>query len=280
MLFKSYRMEEKNFQYKGSEIYYRSIGQGKPVILLHGFGEDGTVWERQVTALQNNYRLIIPDLPGSGKSLLVANANIETYAVIIKELVNIELSPAIQNGGDLANVSLIGHSMGGYIALAFAEKYPQYLNSLGLFHSSAFADADEKKATRKKAIEFILENGALTFLKTSIPGLFNETFAVENESVISSLISKATNFTDAALVQYYEAMIARPDRVFVLENFTKPVLFIIGEHDKAVPLQSSLEQCYLPAISHVHILENAAHMGMYEQTEKANMALINFLSEV
>ena len=280
MLFKSYRMEEKNFQYKGSEIYYRSIGQGKPVILLHGFGEDGTVWERQVTALQNNYRLIIPDLPGSGKSLLVANANIETYAVIIKELVNIELSPAIQNGGDLANVSLIGHSMGGYIALAFAEKYPQYLNSLGLFHSSAFADADEKKATRKKAIEFILENGALTFLKTSIPGLFNETFAVENESVISSLISKATNFTDAALVQYYEAMIARPDRILVLKNFTKPVLFIIGEHDKAVPLQSSLEQCYLPAISHVHILENAAHMGMYEQTEKANMALINFLSEV
>lgn len=280
MLFKSYRMEEKKFQYKGSEIYYRSIGQGKPVILLHGFGEDGTVWERQVTALQNNYRLIIPDLPGSGKSLLVANANIETYAVIIKELVNIELSPAIQNGGDLANVSLIGHSMGGYIALAFAEKYPQYLNSLGLFHSSAFADADEKKATRKKAIEFILENGALTFLKTSIPGLFNETFAVENESVISSLISKATNFTDAALVQYYEAMIARPDRILVLKNFTKPVLFIIGEHDKAVPLQSSLEQCYLPAISHVHILENAAHMGMYEQTEKANMALINFLSEV
>ena len=280
MLFKSYRMEEKNFQYKGSEIYYRSIGQGKPVILLHGFGEDGTVWERQVTALQNNYRLIIPDLPGSGKSLLVANANIETYAVIIKELVNIELSQAIQNGGDLANVSLIGHSMGGYIALAFAEKYPQYLNSLGLFHSSAFADADEKKATRKKAIEFILENGALTFLKTSIPGLFNETFAVENESVISSLISKATNFTDAALVQYYEAMIARPDRILVLKNFTKPVLFIIGEHDKAVPLQSSLEQCYLPAISHVHILENAAHMGMYEQTEKANMALINFLSEV
>ena len=273
-------MEEKNFQYKGSEIYYRSIGQGKPVILLHGFGEDGTVWERQVTALQNNYRLIIPDLPGSGKSLLVANANIETYAVIIKELVNIELSPALQNGGDLANVSLIGHSMGGYIALAFAEKYPQYLNSLGLFHSSAFADADEKKATRKKAIEFILENGALTFLKTSIPGLFNETFAVENESVISSLISKATNFTDAALVQYYEAMIARPDRILVLKNFTKPVLFIIGEHDKAVPLQSSLEQCYLPAISHVHILENAAHMGMYEQTEKANMALINFLSEV
>jgi len=110
--------------------------------------------------------------------------------------------------------------------------------------------------------------------------LFNETFAAENESVISSLICKATNFTDTALVQYYEAMIARPDRIQVLKNFPNPVLFIIGEHDKAVPLQSSLDQCYLPAISHVHILENAAHMGMYEQTAKANLALINFLSQV
>lgn len=273
-------MKEKTFIYNGCNIYYRTIGQGKPVILLHGFGEDGTVWERQITALQNNYRLIIPDIPGSGKSEFVPNATIETYAEIIKELVNIELFQVSANESGLEAFSLIGHSMGGYIALAFAEKYPQYLNSLGLFHSSAFADAEEKKATRKKAIEFILEKGALPFLKTSIPGLFNEAFATENESVISSLINKANNFTTAALVQYYEAMIARPDRINVLKNFTKPVLFIIGEHDKAVPLQSSLEQCYLPLISHVHILENAAHMGMYEQTVKANLALTNFLSQV
>lgn len=273
-------MEEKSFQYNGSTIYYRITGQGKPVIFLHGFGEDGTVWERQITALQNNYRLIIPDIPGSGKSEFMANANIETYAEIIKELVNIEHSQVSSNGSDLKEFSLIGHSMGGYIALAFAEKYPKYLNSLGLFHSSAFADVEEKKVTRKKAIEFIHEKGGAAFLKTSIPGLFNEAFSAENESVILSLISKAKNFTDDALVQYYEAMIARPDRINILKNFPKPVLFIMGEHDKAVPLQSSLEQCYLPAISHVHILENAAHMGMYEQTAKANLALMNFLSQV
>jgi len=150
-------MEEKSFQYNESKICYRIIGQGKPVILLHGFGEDGTVWERQVTALQNNYRLIIPDIPGSGKSPLVANANIETYAEIIKDLVNIERSQVASQGGDLENVSLIGHSMGGYIALAFAEKYPQYLNSLCLFHSSAFADGEEKKATRKKPLNLYVK---------------------------------------------------------------------------------------------------------------------------
>ena len=273
-------MKENSFQYNGSNIYYKTIGHGKPVLLLHGFGEDGTVWERQVTTLQNNYRLIIPDIPGSGKSALVPNATIETYAEIIKELIDLERSQATASGGGFESLSLIGHSMGGYVALAFAEKYPQYLNSFGLFHSSAFADADEKKVTRKKAIEFIQEKGAVAFLKTSIPGLFNEAFDAENKPVILSLISKATNFTEAALVQYYEAMIARPDRVHVLKNFTKPVLFIIGEHDKAVPLQSSLEQCYLPALSHVHILKNAAHMGMYEETAKVNSVLNNFLAQV
>ena len=273
-------MEEKSFQYNSSNIYYKIIGQGKPVLLLHGFGEDGSVWERQVQALKNNYRLIIPDIPGSGKSELVVNGTIETYAEIIKEILAFERSQGSRPGADFELVSLIGHSMGGYIALAFAEKYSQYLNSFGLFHSSAFADADEKKATRKKAIEFIQEKGAVAFLKTSIPGLFNETFDAENKPVILSLISKATNFTEAALVQYYEAMIARPDRVHVLKNFTKPVLFIIGEHDKAVPLQSSLEQCYVPAISHVHILQNAAHMGMYEETAKVNLVLDNFLAQV
>ena len=273
-------MKEKKFLYNGSNIYYKTIGQGKPVLLLHGFGEDGTVWERQVQALQNNYRLIIPDIPGSGKSELVANATIETYAEIIKELINIEHLQVNLTGADFELISLIGHSMGGYIALAFAEKYPQYLNSFGLFHSSAFADADEKKATRKKAIEFIQEKGAVAFLKTSIPGLFNEAFDAENKSVILSLINKASTFTQAALVQYYEAMITRSDRVHVLKNFPKPVLFIIGEHDKAVPLQSSLEQCYLPAISYVHILENAAHMGMYEETPKVNSVLKNFLAQV
>ncbi len=273
-------MKEKSFQYNGSSIYYKTIGQGKPVLLLHGFGEDGFVWERQIPALQNNYRLIIPDIPGSGKSELVPNATIETYADIVKELIDIECSQAVAPGENFAVFSLIGHSMGGYVALAFAEKYPQYLNSLGLFHSSAFADADEKKATREKAIEFIQDKGAVAFLKTSIPGLFNEAFDAENKSVILSLISKASNFTQAALVQYYKAMIARPDRVHVLKNFTKPVLFVIGVHDKAIPLQSSLEQCYLPAISHVHMLANAAHMGMYEETAKVNSVLVNFLMQV
>ena len=91
-------------------------------------------------------------------------------------------------------------------------------------------------------------------------------------------IEKGKNFTPKALIQYYHAMIARPDRTTVLKTFENPILFIIGKFDNAVPLQSSLEQCYLPAIAHVNILTESAHMGMLEETEKVNQIILQFLS--
>ncbi len=267
-------MEGKYFEYQHNKIFYRSAGKGKTVVLLHGFGEDGGIWDKQIESLKNNFHLIVPDIPGSGKSELIKDATIETYAGVIKTILDKEVTME-ENG-----VSIIGHSMGGYITLAFAEKYPQYLNSFGLFHSTAFADTEEKKLVRVKAIDFIKENKAPAFLKTSIPGLFAEGFTKTNAAAIEALIEKGENFCEEALIQYCNAMIARPDRISILKNFTKPILFIMGQYDNAIPLQSSLQQCYLPAVSHVYILTKSAHMGMWEETEKANGILMNFLSFV
>lgn len=264
-------MESKSFLYNGKKIAYKIYGKGKPVLLLHGFGEDSKVWQPQIDFLQNDFHLIVPDIPGSGESELVPDANIETYAAIIKELCNNEGHPVLH--------SLIGHSMGGYITLAFAEKYPQYLNSFGLFHSSAFPDTEEKKQTRKKAIDFIKEKGGFTFLKTSTPGLFTQKYKDEHPEKVEALIEAGKAFSNDALIQYYEAMIAKPDRIDVLKKFSQPILFIIGEHDQAIPFESSLKQCHLPSQSHVHILRESAHMGMWEETEKANEFLKSFLSQ-
>ncbi len=265
-------MLEKSIQFQNTNIVYRVIGNGKPVMLLHGFGENSTVWEPQIEALKNHYQLIIPDIPGSGKSALVASANIDTYAGVIKAICDEEKISQLH--------SLIGHSMGGYITLGVAEKYASLLNSFGLFHSSAFADTEEKKQTRKKAIEFIKEKGAYSFLKTSTPGLFTQAFKDDHSGKVDELIDAGKSFSNDALIQYYEAMIARPDRTIILRTFLKPILFIIGEHDQAIPFDSSLQQCHLPAQSHVHILRQSAHMGMWEEVEKANTILIDFLSLV
>jgi len=264
-------MEARSLLYQDKKIAYKVYGEGKPVLLLHGFGEDSKIWKPQIEFLEPHFRLIVPDIPGSGESDLVPGATIDTYADIIKALFDIELQTPLEGA------VVVGHSMGGYITLALAEKYPQYLKSFGLFHSSAFADGDEKKETRRKAIDFIKEKGASTFIKTSTPNLFTETYKEKHPEKVESLVEEGKQFTPEALEQYYEAMIARPDRTAVLKTFPKPILFIIGQHDKAIPFEDSMKQCHLPSQSHVHVLRESAHMGMWEEEDKANNILLSFL---
>ena len=268
-------MTENNLQYNHSNIFYRTIGKGKRVMLLHGFAEDGSIWNNQIAFLENHFRLLIPDIPGSGRSELLSDGNIATYAEVIKAILADDFQQQGNEGSE--EVIMIGHSMGGYITLAFAEKYPQLLAAFGLFHSTAYADNEEKKLARAKAIHFIKDKGSYPFLQTSIPGLFSQEFTNNHPAEINELIHKAKNFSPHALIQYYEAMIQRPDRTSVLKKFPKAILFIIGEKDNVIPLQSSLEQCYLPAQAHIHILAKSAHMGMLEETEKSNEILYHFL---
>jgi pimeloyl-ACP methyl ester carboxylesterase len=174
---------------------------------------------------------------------------------------------------------MIGHSMGGYITLAFAKKYSNYLISFGLFHSSAYADSDEKKAFRKKSIDFILKNGAFEFLKIATPNLFSPSSIDKKPELIDGFIRSLNNFSAPALVSYYEAMMKRPDNTTLLKTTTLPVLFILGEHDNAVPLQDGLKLSQLPEKSYIHILHQSGHMGMLEEENKSNTILNKFLSE-
>jgi pimeloyl-ACP methyl ester carboxylesterase len=240
-------------------------------MFVHGFGEDGTIWNNQIAALQNHYLLLIPDLPGSGKSEMLTenNISIADYAAVLQAILAQE---------KITQCSILGHSMGGYIALAFAEKYSEKLDALGLVHSTAYADTELKIATRKKAIEFIQANGSQVFLKTSTPNLFWD--KEKNKDAIENLVAAGNNFTPTALVQYYNAMISRKNTTAVLKTFTKPILFIIGQYDEAVPFADSMQQTYVPSYAYVHILRSSAHMGMLEEKDKVNTILASFLQSI
>jgi pimeloyl-ACP methyl ester carboxylesterase len=264
-----------SFQFQGKKIYYRQEGRGNPVMLIHGFAENGNVWNRQIDSLKENNLVIIQDLPGSGSSeMLEGSVSIEDYAELLKALAD----EVILNK-NFDSFCMIGHSMGGYITLAFAEKYPELLKSFGLFHSSAYADNEEKVVIRKKGIEFIWKNGTEAFLKTSVPNLFCEETRKEKPELITELFDIGKSISPQALIQYYEAMIMRPQRTEVLRNFNKPVLIIAGKNDTAVPLEASLQQMEMPAVSIVHILQHSGHMGMWEEVELSNSFLSNFLKE-
>ena len=258
----------KDILYQDKKIYYRIFGSGKTVILLHGFGEKGDVWNNQIEYLKERYKLIVPDLPGSGKSEMIDDMSIAGMAEVIKNILDKEASPPSV---------LIGHSMGGYISLAFVKKYPQYLDAFGLVHSTAYADSEEKKTVRKKGIEFIKQHGPFKFLKTTIPNLYSAVFKEAKPAFVEKQIDRLKDFTDTALVAYYTAMMERPDRIEVLKTVRIPVLFIIGEYDYAIPLEESLRQCHLPEKAYIHFLKKSGHMGMLEEPEKVNRILDDFL---
>jgi pimeloyl-ACP methyl ester carboxylesterase len=259
---------KKETKYQQKTITYQVEGEGQPVFLLHGFGETAAIWQHQVTQLKDRYKLIVPDLPGSGESELIDDMSMEGMAETIHAIIHAE-------GIDTCTV--IGHSMGGYITLALVQQYWNHVQAFGLFHSSAYADSAEKKEARKKGIAFIREHGAFEFLKTSTPNLYSPQSREERPELIDQHVQTLRNFSADALVLYYEAMMARPDTTSVLRKTTVPVLFIIGEKDAAVPPADTLQQSHLPEKAYIHILRQSGHMGMLEETKRSNLILEEFL---
>jgi pimeloyl-ACP methyl ester carboxylesterase len=265
----------KSFEYFNTNIAYRIEGSGEAIVLFHGFGEDSNIWNTQVDHLKEKYTIIVPDIPGSGKSDMLEGLSqavtLGDYAVCIQALLLHE---------KVEECYIFGHSMGGYITLAFVELYPNLVKGFGLIHSSAYADNDEKKQNRQRGIELMEEYGAHAFLKNTIPTLFGAAFKEQHPQVVQGLIDEAQHFTKEACQQYYTAMMTRPDRHLALKNSKVPVLFVAGTEDVAAPLNDVLEQSKLPPISYIHVLDKVGHMGMIEAPAKLNHYLEEFVSRL
>lgn len=262
---------DKTVTFRKKIIHYSIEGNGKPVLLLHGFGEEKYIWKDQVISLQKKHLVITPDLPGTGKSDLLEGDNIQIsdYADCIKAII-------IQE--KIKSFIMIGHSMGGYIALAYFKKYQKDLSGLGLFHSHAFADSEIKITIRKKAISFINTNGGSAFLKLSTPELFHNLPTCNHAMAL--LLQNGKSFNKKTLIQYYDAMAMRTSTILELSEAQIPVLLIIGQYDKTMPFNELISQSYLPKQTHLYILRNTGHMGMIEEAEKSTAILTNFLNHI
>ena len=237
-------------------------------MLVHGFAEDSRIFQKQVKELKKEYTVIVPDLPGSGQSVLPEEEmSIELLADYIYEIFRQE---------KIEKTILIGHSMGGYAALAFAEKYEECLLALTLLHSSAFEDDEAKKENRRKSIKLIKNEGKEIFLKAMIPNLYSDHSKKTKQHEMDTHLTMAMEASSTSLQRYYEAMIKRPSRTDVLRKVKVPVQFIIGTDDQAVPLAQSLKQCSLPEISNVDILQQTGHSSMFESPAELNSILNSF----
>jgi pimeloyl-ACP methyl ester carboxylesterase len=248
-------------------IFYKDQGKGSPIVLLHGFCETHQIWDGLAEELAKDFRVITPDLPGFGQSQLPP----QPFAIddigdqLIGWLSKLKINkPAI-----------IGHSLGGYVALAMAQKDPSLLSGLGLFHSTAFADSEEKKLNRDKTIDFVEKFGVPPFVETFVPGLF---YQKDNPSM-RFVRDMALTTPLETLISYSKAMRDRPSREEFLKGFQGNVLVAAGIYDSIIPFSMSQQVSKLAPNTMFYSLENTGHMGMFESPKDSFNCFVTFASQ-
>ena len=250
-------------------LNYTDNGHGKIIVLLHGFCESLNLWKQIEEQLSCFCRVICIDLPGYGDSrYLGEKISMEWFADQVDDLTQ-ELN--------IKSYSVVGHSLGGYVSLALAEKFPVKIETMTLFHSTAFADTEEKKINRDKAAGFIERNGVDTFMNSFVAPLFAEPNREKCKADIANLSQDGRRSDQDAVINTIMAMKNRPDRTSVLNTFNKPALLIIGENDVAVPLEDSLKLAEMGSHTEALILKNCGHMGMFEKPSTTLTKLKEFL---
>ena len=207
-------------------LYYEIKGTGdKYLVLLHGFMENSSIWEEMEDMLLKKFKIIMIDLPGHGKSPHFDDIyTMEYMADKVFETLN---------ALNINNINLLGHSMGGYVALAFAEKFASKLNSITLFFSSTMADSEEKKEVRNKSIKMI-EEDFVRYVNLGVPNLFNQFEIEELEEKINITKGIAISTKPKTVISAIKGMILRPNRTNVLNNLNFKVLLISGNRDLAI----------------------------------------------
>ncbi|MFD2200447.1 alpha/beta fold hydrolase [Shivajiella indica] len=251
-------------------IAYTQQGSGPALILIHGFCESKEMWKTFAADLSTNHTVYCPDLPGFGESPLADHhISMEKAAVSLQEW--------IEEQG-ISNPIVIGHSLGGYVTLALAELMDHGLKAIGLFHSTAFPDDEEKKHNRNKTIEFIKKHGVDKFVESFVPPLFSEQHRAEQNGQIAELIQFGKKSSKNGMITFTAAMRDRKDRFELWKTFPFPKLMIAGELDTAVKIEASRK--HQPYAMHYHELIGTGHMGMFEETDTTLQIIKNFLKDV
>lgn len=252
----------------GRRIAFHVNGRAKslPLVLLHGFCEDHTVWNSLLPLLKK-HRLVRVDLPGFGGSDLAPAPGMDQYADAVCAVLN-ELG--------LARCVMIGHSMGGYTALAFAEKYPERLAGWGLFHAHPFADGETQRDNRRRGIETLQSGKKDLYVAQLFPALFAPDFAAARPEIVETLVRRGRRQPAEGILAALQGMLERPDRTAVLRAAAVPVLFLLGEKDQLVPAEHRQAMTSLPRVADIQLLPGVGHMAMFEAPEKAAAIVSEF----
>ncbi len=261
-------MIHNTLDYKSCTINYQCEGTGEEtLVLLHGFMGNLESWASLIYEYMRKIRVVAIDLLGHGESGSLGETHtMEEQADMVK---------AVLDALGIRKCVMCGHSMGGYITMAFAERYPQYLKGLCLMHSHALADSEKKKQDRQRMCDIVASNRA-GFVIGFIPNLFAACNRVRLAGQIKDLQEVALGTTCESIIASQRGMMRRPSRVDVLQNSTFPVLFIAGRQDERISIDSILAQAALTPHCEVLLLPNAGHMSVLEERPLVSRRLLTF----
>jgi pimeloyl-ACP methyl ester carboxylesterase len=255
--------------YKNTKISYSDTGKGNAVVLLHGFLENQTMWQNLAPALSKKYRVITIDLLGHGESGCMG------YVQSMEE--NAEVVRAVLSKLRIRKAIFVGHSMGGYVALAFAELYPEKVRGLVLQNSTSKADSEERKANRDRAIKAVKKDYT-TFVRLSITNLFSEENREKMIAEIEKVKIEALKTPLQGIVASLEGMKIRKDREIVLHSAPFPMLLILGKKDGVLNYEDNLKQIENTNVKLVSFPDG--HMSHIENQDELTTVLLHFFKGV
>jgi pimeloyl-ACP methyl ester carboxylesterase len=247
--------------YKQTELFYTTKGIGNPLVLLHGFLESSKIWEPFVDELSKKRHVICIDLPGHGKSGIIDPVHtMEIFADAVH---------AVLYHLQVGKITLVGHSMGGYVSLAFCEKHPDLMGSMVLLNSTPMQDSEEKKINRTKAIALVRRNKK-AFVKLAVLSLVSIESKEKFKKELNDLIKEAGNISVEGIISALRGMKIRTNKIEVLKNFKGPKYIVASKKDPIISF-NELQMIAIDSNSilkrlsegHISFLENKADVSNF-----------------
>ncbi|MDR1887315.1 MAG: alpha/beta hydrolase [Prevotellaceae bacterium] len=255
---------------RGIPVYISDTKKGeKTVVLLHGYLETGEVWANFTELLKPHFRVIVMDLPGNGLSGTNRSENsMEFMADVVAEVLN---------HSEIDRATIVGHSMGGYAALAFAEKYGELTEKLCLFHSTPNPDTEEKKQNRDREAALVEEGKLNMILNVNIANMFADENLRRMRDAVAMISENAGISEPEGIVACLKGMKNRKDMNPFLAGFDKPLLLIFGRKDKYISENTAAGLIEKFPNAEILMLENSGHAGFLEEPEICAQKLIEFI---
>ncbi len=254
--------------YKGIPVFYSQTGNGESVVLLHGFLESSKVWDDLASDISRSHEVICIDLLGHGKTGCLG------YIHTMEQMA--EMVDAVLKHLKIGNATFIGHSMGGYVALAYLELYPGKVEKLCLMNSTALDDSPEKKLNRDRAIESVKHNHK-TFVRMLISNLFRPKNRAAFSNEIGQLKNEALKFPVQGIIAALEGMKIRRNRVKLFRNAPIKKMMVIGRKDPALQYHTLIEQTKGSNIEVVEFPDG--HMSLIENKEENTYKILHFIEK-